>query len=168
MMARKSLLRDSIVYSLVLLSVLLGPVLCQEEEVETLKVDPPAAAQQVGEEVEFTCTNSNTTNTEPLVWLYHNGTEISTLNLTRFTESDGVLKIMDIQDSDAGVYNCTTVSRALHVEVELKIYMMPSYLTEGLILMAINIGLILIFMVCALYRCIQTRRDKKKRKGVRT
>ena len=137
------------------------------QEVEELKIDPKEAANQEGEEVEFVCTNSNATNNETLIWYYHNGTTISNLNMSRFAENGGTLKIMDIQMVDAGDYMCSTESGTLNATAILKVYQMPSYLVEGLVLMGINIALVLIFIACAVWRFVQTRRDRRKKRSAK-
>ena len=42
----------------------------------------------------------------------------------------------------------------------LKVYVMPSYLTEGMVVLAINAALISFFVVCGLKSYIARRREK--------
>lgn len=131
-----------------------------QEEEPTLKVSPPQIAARVGESAEFECTYSGD-EVKTLLWLFPNETSVNQTAHPRFSNSEGKLTISDVMNSDEGEYVCTTLSRDMNATGTLKIFVMPSYFTEAMIVMGINIVLVLIFIGCGVNQYIQTKKEKR-------
>lgn len=131
-----------------------------QEEEPTLKVSPSQIAARVGESAEFECTYSGD-EVKTLLWLFPNETSVNQTAHSRFLDSEGKLTISDVMNSDEGEYVCTTPSRDMNATGTLKIFVMPSYFTEAMIVMGINIVLVLIFIGCGVNQYIQTKKEKR-------
>lgn len=125
-----------------------------------LKVSPSQLAARVGENAEFECTYSGD-DAKTLLWLFPNETSVNQTAHARFSDSEGTLTISDVMNSDEGEYVCTTPSRDMNATGTLKIFVMPSYFTEAMVVMGINILLVLIFIGCGVHQYIQTKKEKK-------
>ncbi|XP_062575170.1 uncharacterized protein LOC134237090 [Saccostrea cucullata] len=132
--------------------------LASAEDAE-LKVSPPEAAEQAGKTTTFECTDPEN-EAAKLMWLFPNQTSIKDSMDSRFEDNNGTLSISDIRKGDEGEYICTTSSRDLNATGTLIIYVMPSYFTEAMIVMGINIVLVLIFIGCGIHQFIQGRKMK--------
>lgn len=120
-------------------------------EAEELKV-------ATGSDVQFQCITS-----QPIIWLDPNGTDINLLNSTRLTynATTGELHILQVQMVDSGNYTCTVENWQLWESVLLEVYVMPDYFLEGIIILSINAGLIVLFIGCCVYSYVRDRRIQK-------
>ena len=120
----------------------------------------------VGENAEFRC-SSNSYESDELLWINENGTAIDTLNNTRYTDVNGVLTISDVILSDASEYTCATADGLYNETVELQVYVMPDYFFEGMVLLAVNGLLIVIFCVCLISTTVKQHHDSKKYREIK-
>ena len=86
------------------------------------------------------------------------------LSYGRIYHQNGELHIKTVTLNDTGKFICLTTDKAHNITAELKVYVMPSYFTEGMIIVGINCGLILLFIGCGINSLRQAKRDKIKRK----
>ena len=150
-----------IAYQGTLLTILLIISLASgQEEDPTLKITPSKVAAQVGENAEFECSFPDNESLN-VFWLFPNNTAVNQSLDSRYEDSDGTLSISDLVEGDEGEYICTTLTRDMNATATLKIYVMPSYFTEAMIVMGINIVLVLIFIGCGINQYVQTRKEKK-------
>ena len=78
-------------------------------------------------------------------------------------KTTGVLTVRGASLAWGGPYMCQAGDGSgLNATATLKVYVMPSYLTEGMVVLAINAALIAFFVVCGLHSYILRRRSKVK------
>lgn len=110
-------------------------------------------------------------HSEGLDWLLPDG--ISVTNLTtnqsnmseiyaRFSVKDGKLTIKNVSEADSGLYVCANKERSLLRTSSLRIYHMPSYFQEGMIVIVINGVLIVVFLSCCAWTTYATKKAFKK------
>lgn len=142
-------------------SVALIPSAAGEHDNEGLIIDPrPDQAIKVNQNATFSCSKDNKT----IEWTYDNGTKISLINTSRIYFNGGELHVNFVTLNDTGNYICRTTDLALNRTVELRAYEMPTYFMEGMIIVGVNCGLILLFIGCGINSLIQSRRQKRKRR----
>ena len=154
------------------------PSLCgknRHDEGDTSDSDQPSAASQVGQisvepeetnlntgkDTQFKCTALNNTK---VYWINANGSRIQDLNDTRISDGDGWLNVTDLRLEDAGTYTCLTTDNLHNATASLKVYEMPDYFLESMIVVAINVALAILFFSCLIYKTIQGRRETAKYK----
>ncbi|XP_052783575.1 uncharacterized protein LOC128219696 [Mya arenaria] len=156
--------------------LLLGTVLAQEDEEQVLKVVPYGVAMQPGEEVTLTCTHYpedltadvkldwfRPDNNTPIKQLLANQSVInSDSDILRFQSENGTLTIVNSSLKDTGKYICRNEGGSLEIAADIKIYEMPSYSTEATIVIAINLVLVAIFIVCSLWTFLKERKQNTK------
>lgn len=170
--------RMSSVLTLLLLSLALtlGTTLAQDEE-PLLRVLPPGIAVTPGEEVSLICSHypedleadlelqwylpdsENPISAQAVDDITDNTTQVDSL---RFSSENGTLTITNASLSDSGTYVCRNVNQTLEVEAEVVVYVMPSYVTEIMVVLAINAVLVLVFLGCYCWSIINERRQKKQ------
>ena len=115
-----------------------------------------------GDKAQYRCTSDSYANDE-LLWLNQNDTVITSLNHTRITDNgQGVLTIDDARLQDAGVYTCVSDDGLYNQTVTIEVYEMPDYFFEGMVVLAINLALILLFCICLITSTIKERRETRK------
>ena len=116
-----------------------------------------------GEDVDFLCT---TLTKQHVIWFHPNGSDINSLNSSRmeYNTTSGELSVLDADLTDAGNYTCQTEDGLLEASVELEVYIMPDYFLEGMIILAINACLAIIFAGCTVFACVREHQLKKKAK----
>ena len=137
------------------------------QEVEALLISPPEVAVQPGETAEFVCTQQHAEKLQPLKWLRENGSQEMELDSPRAQDVNGTLTILNTTFQDGGKYICATFDNSLNATATLKVYIMPDYFIEGMIIVGINIALVIVFVGCSVYTFIRNKRAKRKknRKG---
>ena len=155
-MAQASFVAISVIFSLI---VFLCPSTAEETTNKNITVTPGDILERTGKDLEFKCsTNLGYT----VFWVNENDTKIADLNSTRIKDDgNGTLTINDAQIDDSGNYTCYAEGKELGIQIIVTIYEMPSYFTEGVIILAINGVLLVIFMICLIYTAIQTKRHSK-------
>ncbi|KAH3810781.1 uncharacterized protein LOC127833376 [Dreissena polymorpha] len=158
----------------------LGTTLAQDDEEPLLRVLPPAIAVTPGEEVSLVCSHYPEdleadlelqwylpNSEEPISAQEFNETTVNTTqdDILRFSSENGTLTITNASLSDSGTYVCRNVDRTLEVEAEVKVYVMPSYVTEIMVVLAINAVLVLVFLGCYFWSIINDRRYKKQQQA---
>ncbi|CAH8501571.1 unnamed protein product [Schistosoma margrebowiei] len=126
---------------------------------EELSVSPIAQALRVDESGIFECSFENSSYNSNLKWILFDGTVLLNGNTSqdgRFINEDGILKMTNLTIPDSGEYNCVNVEVNTTVTAHLKVYIMPSYLLEGSIVLAINGVLFILFI----YSMIKTYREQ--------
>lgn len=132
--------------------------LCQEED--GVVIEPQEIAVQAGQSAEFACSYQ----TISVLWYVQNGTSINQLNNTRIQDINGTLTFSSVVETDDGEYLCKTIDNAKNGTAILKYYVMPSYFTEGMIVVSINLALVVIFLGCAGFHFIKNKREQRKQK----
>lgn len=151
---------------------------CDGETV--LRVLPANIAVQPGEDVELKCTRypeSENPDTDPPLEWYREGDETpipsppptnknqtetngSDSNSGRITSDSGVLTISGATYNDSGKYICKEQNGTLEDFVsEVKVYDMPTYITEIIVVLAINGGLIIVFILCSVWTYVREKRE---------
>lgn len=144
-----------------------------------LKVTPYGTAVEVGETVELKCTHypEDILADATLEWymphwnipiseLVTNQSVINATNsdILRFSSENGTLTIVNTTKHDSGDYVCKTQDHLLEVTAQVKVYVMPSYFTEAMVVIGINAVLIVIFFACTAWTNVRDRRQNKLRK----
>lgn len=138
-----------------------------------LKVTPPNQASEAGHDVTFKCEYypEDKEKTKHLDWLLPDG--VSVYNITkdpsisndsfheRFSFESGKLTIRNVSEADDGSYICRNSDGSMSHTSILRIYVMPSYFTEGMIVVGINGGLILLFFTCFLLTSYKLRKMRR-------
>ena len=135
---------------------------CSETETESVvKTEPASVKEPTGRTASVTCTTS--LNATSLHWQDANAQAVTTNTSQRVhVTSDATLMLRNLRVNDTGVYTCVTSDGAHNATAQLDIYVMPDYFTEGMIILFINAGLIVIFLGCLLHSFIKGRREKSK------
>ena len=156
--------------------LLVTSVLCQPTSGQ-LTTDPVELAVEPGEDAEFTCIwedGDNTTKLEILSWhrIHINSThgkeeaqegETKLKNSTTVKIEKGTISIQNVSFADAGRYTCRDDSGAEPAEVELIVYNMPSYGTEGVIVVCLVAGLLLVLGVGLALQAKTAKRSRLQR-----
>ena len=151
-------------------------MLCQtkSEESQKLEVIPSHHVSEVGNDVIFRCNYypRNTGSENGLEWLLPD--DLFTMNITRtqsnmsyslnekFSVESGQLTIRNISLEDSGVYTCTNKNGSLSQVARLKVFLMPTYFQEGLVVIVLNGSLIVIVLTCFVWTTYLTRKEYKK------
>ncbi|CAH8495135.1 unnamed protein product [Heterobilharzia americana] len=128
---------------------------------EELSVEPIAQALRVGESGVFECLE-NSTHTEYLQWTLPDNTVLLNGNQSvdgRFANENGILKMNNLTLHDSGEFLCEDPQTSNNVTGHLKVYIMPSYILEGSVVIAIN-GVLLILFI---YSIIKTYREQNRK-----
>ncbi|KAK7484235.1 hypothetical protein BaRGS_00024484 [Batillaria attramentaria] len=150
-------------FLLLLLVILATSATAQDEEEEPLTLSALITAVQLGETTEVTCE----TSLEGLSVIWYVGNTNTSGNRIPANESlqmhaiNGTLMIVSTTKNFHGQYLCQTSDGAHKLIAEIHVYEMPTYFTEGMIIVGINAGLVVIFFGCAVYTFFQKRRKKK-------
>ncbi len=127
-----------------------------DEIVKTnITVTPDHTVQPTGKDVEFKCI-SDTGFT--VFWVNPNGTRVNDMNNSRFSDNNGTLIITKLEQHDSGEYICYTSKQEFNVMVNVRVYVMPSYFTEGMVILGINAVLIVVFLLCLIHSTVQHKR----------
>jgi hypothetical protein len=139
-----------------------------ELEVPTVSIEPFRLSLATGEFRHVTCSASGlgAGNVTSIVWLDGSETDIRDVNSSRVAYDDvtpGIMVLRDAQLSDAGTYTCVvTVNQTAGAAVDsasmdavtynatfvYNVYVMPSYFTEGMIILGVNLFLAAVFGAC--------------------
>ena len=141
-----------------------------------LKVTPPNQASEAGNDVVFECAYypEDKMKTKLLDWLLPEGASV--MNITRnqskehdigmyerFSIENGKLTIRNVSEADEGYYTCKNNDGSLSHKSRLRIYEMPNYFTEGMIVVGVNGGLILVFLSCFIWTsCVSWKEYKRQ------
>lgn len=143
---------------------------------DKLKISPPQASYQVDHTASVSCVSSDPLLL-PLNWRLPNGAELRSNercvngtcsnqtyvydNRTTF-DAIGHLKILNLTLNDTGKYTCLSFDGAFNATQDIKVYIMPDYFVETVVLLAINAALLIIFILCSVYTLVKNRRDNEK------
>lgn len=133
----------------------------EEKATDLLTIKPVVLAKQVGESAEFVCSNNSAINSD-IVWMYINETLFPQVRANVNIVTENTLHIKSAVETDQGEYICTTKIREFNATAELKVYTMPTYFTEGMIVIGINAALLVIFFMCFAYHTVKNRRNNSK------
>ncbi|KAL8595447.1 hypothetical protein ACOMHN_024146 [Nucella lapillus] len=144
---------------LLLLLLLPNPSLGQDQPIS---VKASIVTVEQGHTAEVTC---STTETKPPRWYRGANATGETLipedGAQRVFSDLGILIVQAARINDSGTYLCRAFSAQRHsATVQLRVYVMPSYLTEGFVILGIGAALLVVFVAGAL---IQRRSRTVKR-----
>lgn len=126
---------------------------CEEEEIAVIEAEHFRI--QEGDEATFQCTS---TLTDPTFTWYQDDREINSLNSSFISyDSDGLLTIENAPLNFTADYTCQVSNCTATLSVQ--VYEMPSYLTAGLIVLGIDLGLVVLFCACLAYKTVSQRRE---------
>ncbi|XP_045200109.2 uncharacterized protein LOC123554200 isoform X2 [Mercenaria mercenaria] len=146
-----------------------------EDSETVLKVVPPNTAVQPGEKITLKCQHYPKDLNEDLKleWFMPDGTiPISQLtanqsvinstnsNILRYKSDNGTLTIDNVTLDDSGTYKCKKDD--YETEVIVKVYNMPSYTTEIIVVLVINAVLVAIFILCAIWNFVRDQKERKQ------
>ena len=84
------------------------------------------------------------------------------MNDSRITyNGNGSFSLVNANETDTGVYACYSLDMSTNINVTVTVYIMPDYIKETIILLAVNGGLLLIFIACSVYTAIENKRETK-------
>jgi hypothetical protein len=141
-----------------------------------LKVVPSSIAVEPSNTIELTCQHYPADSSEdlklewfrpgdtvPISELVRNQSIINITNsdILRFKSENGTLTIENATLADSGTYVCKK-DDTLEVETLVNVYIMPSYTTEIIVVLIINVVLVVIFIACAGWHFVQDRRRNKE------
>ena len=151
---------------------------CQakSEKSSKLQVIPPHRASEIGNDVVFRCKYpTNTRNASSLDWILPGG--ISAKNISSYYQSnislhisvnervsmeEGKLVIRNISLEDSGVYTCINKDGSLSQNARLKVFLMPTYFEEGMVVIVLNGSLVVILLTCFVWTTYVTRKEYKR------
>lgn len=111
-----------------------------------------------GHDIELKCeTVLNTT----VQWTDSDGLAVQNSTDDRITIIDGVFAIKNAQVNDTDTYYCRSGQESQ--SYFLCVYVMPTYLKEGIIILTVLGFLMVIFCVCLIYTQIKEKREAKGR-----
>ena len=124
---------------------------------------------KIGRSIRLTCLVNDITapGVDWVTWISPNGSDFRHLNVSDVSfdavNASATLKITDFQMEDVGNYTCLTSHRDLRAMVEVQRFVPPDYFLAGVIILSINAGLLILFVVCLIRSLI---REKKAWKSV--
>lgn len=132
----------------------------------TLEVTPYMQSARPGEDVEFVCGDSeNETKSFYVRWSVEDSSQqnisITIPEFGRIQAVNGTLSISNISHHDAGAYMCDDDAGSDTQTGVLKVYDMPEYLTEGLIIAGVCLVLFLMLLGGIYVSTIRQRQQKK-------
>ncbi|KAL8593573.1 hypothetical protein ACOMHN_024276 [Nucella lapillus] len=138
-------------------------------EDEPISVEASIVAVEQGYTVEVECSTTETQT--PRWYLGANATGNPPLPQDKSQRifsnaSTGTLTVKEAKLNDSGIYLCQTFSQQHSATFELRVYEMPTYLTEGVIIMATSGVLLLVFLGAVLIQWLQKRKRDRKRKAM--
>lgn len=149
--------------AILLVAIATIPAQGQEEESNPLTVKAYSSVEE-GNAINIECTSSN--ESLEIQWYFNEaggeGLVFTNNSTQRIYVEDGTLIITNAMLNDSGIYVCHTSNLEYNTTAELKVYIMPSYFEEGMIIMGINAGLVLIFLICFLYTFIRSKQERKQ------
>lgn len=135
------------------------------EEEQNLTLTAEEIAIQLGESGEVTCTPGN----ENWTVEWYEGGEVNETKIIKSNDSlriyaiNGTLTINNAIFTDSGQYSCNSESDENTIlQAEVHVYVMPSYFMLGMIIIGINAGLVVIFILCGIYTYCDTQSRKKE------
>ncbi|XP_074657760.1 uncharacterized protein LOC141910822 [Tubulanus polymorphus] len=143
---------------------------CQHGEKLCTSIAPKNLATEIGETAEFKCAAPPTTNSTTLAWYFENGTRISDANESaRFVDdSNGTLRIVNASLSDTAAYTCSVVATTAvsvgNSTSYLRVFAMPDYRREGLIIVGVNGVLLVVFIACSIQSVCRRRLDDRRQR----
>ena len=145
-----------------------------------LKVEPPQQASEPGYDVVFHCKYypDDNVQTQLLEWLLPFG--FSVMNMTkskssvqanrtaaeRFSTEKGKLTIRNASKADDGYYTCISYDGTLTFKARLKIYTMPSYFTEAMVVVSVNGTLIICLLGCFIWTTCSSWKEYKIQENI--
>ncbi|KAK7090925.1 hypothetical protein V1264_010660 [Littorina saxatilis] len=133
-----------------------------EDAEEPIKVGAPVTAVQQGKDAEIKCSTTLAGNNK-LSWYKGEGGQLVPENKSLSVSANyttGLLTVQNAQLNDTGTYQCQTDGGVHNATAELHVYEMPSYFEEGMIIVGITTGLVLVFIICAVHSFIRNRKPK--------
>ncbi|CAH1782088.1 unnamed protein product [Owenia fusiformis] len=117
----------------------------------------------VGEQIEIQCILNPALAIPPhkIDWINPNGTNVRSNTTGAVHQTNGTLMIKNADLKHTGVYTCIATNGTFVKEVHINIYEIPSYLFEGMIIVAINGVLLVIFTIGLAISVIRQRREEK-------
>lgn len=156
------------------LAVLVIGITLAEDTETVLRVVPSNMAVEPGQDVVLACQHfpENQTEDTKLVWFMPSGegplsklavnqsyAEKNGSKFYRFQSENGTLTIKNATYDDAGTYTCKNENQKLEIQSIVKVYEMPSYITEIIVVLAINAILIVIFIACSIWTFFKDRKQ---------
>lgn len=131
------------------------------EEDNPLSISAPVVAVEIGESLTITCVDNDTYVVE---WyaVESPACPIPQNQSLRVRSENNTLIINDVHFNDSGDYECRMVNSTYNVTVTVKAYVMPTYLTEGIIVVGTGGGVLVLFLLCLLISFVLNRRSSKK------
>jgi hypothetical protein len=134
----------------------------------SVEVKPFMVATLPGSDVQFICTvPDNETRSAYLEWTVSNSSKDSLPTVIpssgRIQAQNGTLTISNSTLEDANTYTCRDIFSNETETGTLKVYIMPDYLTEGLVIAGICAGLILVLVVGSIISMVRQRQQRKQR-----
>ena len=117
---------------------------------------------ETGSEAQFVCRSSHYDDSDLWWWWNANGTSIDSLNSTRVTDVDGTLTLRDVTLQDGGEYTCVTRDGAYNESVTLQVYVMPTYFKAGMLVLAIDGALVVLFCSCLVVTTVRQKRESRR------
>lgn len=144
----------------ILLSLFPYTIIAQEESTDLLVIEVPVVAVQVGESASFSCSNTSEIKSD-IIWLYQNETVIPSTRENATIVTVNKYKVESTDHEEIRYFTCSTIDREFNATAELKIYMMPSYFTQAMIVVGINAALVVVFLLCFVFHTVKNRKTLK-------
>lgn len=144
------------------------------QEVQSLyvKAEPRTLALEMGSRGEFACLGQLNYTNNMIQWLYSDGSKIPSKHdvlpsqSSTITLDNGSLVIRNASLEDTDDYICATQDLVHRVNVTLRVYIMPSYRTEGIVLLVTNLLLLSVFFVCMVISKVQEHRMLRQYRAI--
>lgn len=132
-----------------------------EEEKRAVKIPGQTSIRKpTGQRLQVPCTANPTNRT--LKWLNPQNMEITTNTSFRVhVNEENVLSYNELELNDTGLYTCMTTDGAHNATLTLVVFVMPTYMIEGMVILIINACLLGVFALCLIQSCIRNRRKKE-------
>jgi hypothetical protein len=130
---------------------------------------------ETGKSSEIVCSAAKDTP-RTLVWLDPAGQPVndsSVGNVSRiwYDADTGVLSVSEVLVNDSGEYMCVLNGTSgcdldtfstCNATVPIKVYIMPDYVVDGIIVLVINVVLLIVFVACLITSAVVDRRRLQK------
>lgn len=155
----------------------LSLVIVYGDDEDGLKVVPPNIAVQSGKTVQLTCQHypEGHAKDTKVEWFMPDGKvpisqlvlNQSVINMTqsdilRYKSEKGILTIENATINDSGTYKCRKVNSSMEAETIIKVYEMPEYTIEIIVVLVINAVLVVIFIGCSVWTFVKERKQIKE------
>jgi hypothetical protein len=141
---------------------------CTVELLDPADLQPDDVRLEEGKSLTANCSCVNITTSDEVVWFSPDDLRITT-NWTENLSAEGsVLYITAAHLNLSGNYRCGIEALDMNTTMPLTVYIMPTYVMEGMIILGVNLALLVILLGCFLQSYVHEKQQIEKYGAIAT